>query len=217
MTWSTNFDTKINATPTDYGLTVALADNYHGLHEAFILAYNTANDPLTRSPANIAAKNTAKEELIENARMLARIVQAAPGISAAQRESLGLTVPDVEPSPIPVPDAAPAIEIMSAVGRLVKIRLWDTENPDNRGKPAGVSGATVLTYIGAAPPAPEDIAAWKFETNISKTTTTVEFPPTVPSGATAWFTAFWFNPRKQSGPATLPVSAQIPASLPAAA
>jgi hypothetical protein len=38
----------------------------------------------------------------------------------------------------------------------------------------------------------------------------VLFPATVASGATVWLSAFWFNPRKQPGPACDPVSANLP-------
>jgi hypothetical protein len=42
----------------------------------------------------------------------------------------------------------------------------------------------------------------------------------VKKGAAVWITAFWFNPRKQSGPAAEPVSANLPGgsvSIPLAA
>ena len=57
--------------------------------------------------------------------------------------------------------------------------------------------------MGATPPA--ELSAWKFEGNTGRTTIDVLFPTSVASGATVWFTAFWFNPRKQQGPACDPV------------
>ncbi len=217
MVWSGNFNTRISADPTIYGLTIEQAADYATLHTAFAAAYTTANEPMTRTPPAIQIKNDAMEALIEEVRSLVNIVQGHPGTTNGMRRDLGITVPDTEPTPVPPPEYAPGLDIVSTIGRTVHLRLYDSTNPERRGRPDGVDGATVLTYLGATPPAPEDLDAWKFEGNLSRTATSITFPPTVDSGATAWFTAFWFNPRKQSGPAALPISTQIPGSLPQAA
>lgn len=134
-------------------------------------------------------------------------MQKYPGTTDTQRAELGLTVHDVLPSPIPPPADAPGILVESVDGRTVSIRLIDPANPTRRGRPAGVDGATVLSYVGAT--RPEDTGAGKFEGSISRTTFDVAFPTTVAAGAKVWLTAFWFNPRAQSGPACEPVSAYV--------
>src|SRR5688572_8340213 len=107
VTWSVNFKAKITAAPADYGLTAAQATAYGAKHDAYAAAYQTASNPDTRSPTNIVAKDAARFALQAEARMLARIVQAAPAVTAEQKSELGLTVRDVEPSPIPPPALAP--------------------------------------------------------------------------------------------------------------
>ena len=72
----------------------------------------------------------------------------------------------------------------------------------------GVDGASVFSFVGAA--APTDESAWKFEGNTTRTVVNVLFPNTVAAGAKVWFTAFWFNPRAQRGPASAPVGTNIP-------
>ena len=208
VTFSINFKTKITATPTTFGLTAAQATAYGTLHDAFAAAYATANDPLTRSPANVATKNQAKVNLVANLRLLAGIVQRAPGTTNTMRIELGLPERYTEPTPIPPPGASPLINIKRTEGRTVGIRLIDPTNPTRRGKPPGVFGASVFSYVGAT--APADLSAWKFEGSTGRTTVNVEFPSTVAAGATVWLTAFWFNPRKESGPACDPVSANLP-------
>jgi hypothetical protein len=208
VTWSANFAAKIIVAPSTLGLVPAQAVGYGALNTAFAAAYATANDPATRSPSNIVAKNMAMEALKENARELARIIQAYPAITPEQISELGLTVRDSGGSPINPPADAPKMDIVSAVVRTVKIRLHDAANPTRRGKPEGVSGASIFSYVGATPPA--EIAAWKFEGSTTRTVVDVEFDPSVASGATVWLTAFWFNPRSQSGPACAPVSTNLP-------
>jgi hypothetical protein len=208
VTWSNNFKVKISAAPTTYGLTAAMATAYTTLHNNFVTAYNTANDPLTRSPVNVTAKDTAKAALIANARMLARTVQGTSTVTAAQKEDLGLNPRDNQPSPIPVPASAPDIDIISTNGNTVKIRLHEAGEPTKRGKPAGVAGAAVFSHVGAT--APTDEADWKFEGLTTKTALDITFPAATAPGSKVWITAFWRNPRDQSGPAATPVTTNIP-------
>lgn len=205
---ASNFDVKITATPTTFGLTAAQATAFHTTLTAFITARTTAIDPLTRSPANIVAKDIAKAALLASYRQLAGIVQRFPGTTNFMRSELGLPLRHTEPSPIPPPAAAPLVEVRSVAGRTARIRLIDTANPTRRGKPAGTSGAAVFSHVG--PTAPAELSDWTFEGNTGRTTVNLAFPPTVLSGATVWITAYWFNPRKQAGPAADPVSANLP-------
>ncbi len=138
--------------------------------------------------------------------MLARLVQATPSVTPEQKSELEVTVRDGEGSPIPAPPTPPQIDLVSMVGRTLSIRLHNGDST-RRGKPAGVAGASVFSYVGPTPPA--EIASWKFEGSTTRTTTDVAFAPDLAPGTKVWVTAFWFNPRSQSGPACDPVSALI--------
>ena len=59
------------------------------------------------------------------ARRLARIIRAAPGVTNAQRSQLGLTVPDKIPTPAARPSDPPVLSIVPSIGRTVRIRLRD--------------------------------------------------------------------------------------------
>ena len=207
VTWSTNFSALIVATPTAFGLTAAQASTYRGLHNAFVAAYNLAMSAATRTPAVIVTKDAAKNALKANARQLAGIIQKCPTVTNTQRSQLGLTV-KASPSPIPPPSDAPGLDIVSTTGNTVRLRLHDSTNSTRRGKPAGVTGAAVFSFVGAA--APTDQSGWTFQGNTSRTVTDVTFPGSTAPGAKVWFTAFWFNQKKQSGPACAPVGTNIP-------
>ena len=206
VAWSNNFNTLISATPTAFGLVAAQATAYATLNTAFDTAYNTIKNNTTRSPANILAKNAAKKTLITSARQLAGVIQKYPSITNSQRSALGLTVPS-KPSPVPPPSAAPALEIGAVSGYTVKIKLHDSASGSKRGKPPGVSGASVFSFAGATPSA--DLSSWKFEGNTSKTAVSVVFANTLAAGAQVWLTAFWFNAKKQSGPPCVPVNTNL--------
>lgn len=140
------------------------------------------------------------------ARRLARIIQANPLVSDEQRAELGITVRDTEPTPVPPPQESPLIEVVTVQGRLLRLKLRGV-NSERRGKPDGVHGASVFSFVGNSPPA--DISLWKFESSTTRTVLDIEFPPATPAGSQVWLTAFWFNAKSQSGPACTPISTYL--------
>ncbi len=228
LAWSVNFSTKITDSPTTYGLVLAQATAYAALHSAFATAYAIATNPNTNSRQATAAKNLAKDTLLNarnGAKELVRVAQAFPNMTDALRAQLGLRIPDTSPAPIPAPTSAPELAVVSTFGRTVKIRLRDADNPDRRGKPDGTQGATILMYTGEAAPdttnvgtvPPSDPSSWVFLANTSKTVVDLDIPANVAPGAKVWLTAFWFNNRKEAGPAATPQSARISDGLAQAA
>lgn len=193
-----NVSSRIGSDPPAYALTIAQTDEYAALYDNYVSALNTATSPATRSPVSILSKNLAKKSLISQTRILAAIIQASPLVSEEQKRGLGLTVRSDEPTPIPAPATAPVLEVMAVVGRTVKARMHDALSPTRRGKPAGVAGAALFSYVGPTPPADSD--EWHFEGNFTRPTLEVAFPDEVPAGSQVWFTAFWYNPRAQRGP-----------------
>jgi hypothetical protein len=210
LAWSLNFATRIAATPIVYAVSAAQAAAYGTLHDTFAAALQAATEPGTRTKPSIQAKNDAKTALLDGpngARSLARIIQAAPAVTNEQKALLGLTVRDSEPTPVPPPEFPPDIAILSVLNRTVKVRLRDIENPDRRGKPDGVKGATVFYSVGDD--APSDPAEWSFAFNTTRTVFDVDFPQTVAAGAKVWLTAFWYNTKAQSSPPASYVSTRF--------
>lgn len=206
VTWTFDFSTYISATPGAVGLTAAQAAAYNTLSDDFIAAYNAAVNPATASPAARQTKRDAKAALIASARELVGIIQKFPGTTNTQRVALGITVPE-EKSPIPVPADAPVMDVASTLGWTVEIRLHDASSPTNRGRPNGVAGARIYSFVG--PIAPADLNDWEFEGASTLTTIPVEFDVALAPGTKVWLTACWFNPRQQCGPGCAPVSAFI--------
>lgn len=214
ITFGGNFKTKITLSPTLYGLSASQATLYGTTYDSFVTAHTVANNPATRSPMNVQLKNDAKHELIAQSRLLAGIVQRFPGTTNAMRIDLMLN-PRVVPAPIPIPAMSPTILIKSVAGRRVSLRLIDASQPTRRGKPAGVDGATILSFVGDAPP--ENLEDWFLQGSTGRMTIDVQFPTTVAAFAKVWFTAYYFNPRKESGVACAPTSTYLAAgSLPQA-
>ncbi len=177
LAWSLNFKSLITATPTAYGLTAEQASVYDALHEAYATALAAADPSIRNKPAT-ATKNVRRAMLKTQARLLAGLIEHTVSVSDAQKLELGLTVRK-PPTPVPAPSASPNIDIVSVNGRSVKVRLHGDE-PGRRGRPAGVQGASVFSYVGEQPT--DDISAWKFEGSTTRTRFDVEFPATVQPG-----------------------------------
>jgi hypothetical protein len=210
VAWSANFKQQITALDAQIGILPAQISAYSALHDAFFNYYDLCQRPNTRTPENLEHKKVAKQALIrgENGiRQLVGIIQKHPGTTNPMRVLLKITVPDVEPSPIPPPSSAPELTIVSTLRRRVTLRLRDAKDPDKRSKPAGVSGASIVMHIGENPPA--NPLEWSFLMNTSRTSLDIDFPSTIPAGSKVWLVAFWFNPRKQAGPASAAVNALI--------
>lgn len=204
---SANFSTLITGAFATYGLTTGQASAYATLNTTYASAYHAAKDPGTRTSVTVSAKNAARLALRSSARLLAAIIKATPTVTNSQLLALGLSVHST-PMPIPAPTDAPALDVASVNAWTVKIKLHDATSGSKRGKPPGVSGASVFTYVGATPPA--DLASWQFEGNTGRVNFDVLFPNTIAPGVKVWLTAFWFNGRKQAGPTCSPISTNLP-------
>ncbi len=206
VTWTGEFNTNINANPTHYGLVAAQATQYQAKRTTFVNAYNKVQNPVTRTPPNIVAKNDAKKALIAATRSLVDVIQAWPEMTDEKRRELKITVRDKRPTPSPVP-GTPFVRVESIDGREVTVNLQQSKRI--KGKPAGVSGANVFVYYGEQPPATAN--GWTFETGTGRTKVTLTLDA-VESACTAWITAFWFNGRKVSGQAADPVRINLAAT-----
>lgn len=215
--WGSNFDTKATANPATYSLTAAQALSFHTAYQAFVTAYNaisTAEAAGTRSKLLTQNKDNAKATLLHVGRELYAFIQDSNTVTSGNKEDIGVVVRKTTPTPVPPPATAPKIDIESVSGNTVTIRLHE-DGSNRRGKPAGVSGAAVYSFVGAA--APTEESEWNFEGITGKTEQNITFPGSVAPGARVWFTAFWFSNRKQHGPAATPVGCNIPGNAAMAA
>lgn len=205
LAWSANFLALLTASPTTYGITIAMATAYGAVHADY--ATNLAAcDPNARNKSSVVAKNQSRINLKAAARLLSNTINGVATVTDAQKTALGLNV-RAKPSPIPAPSDAPGLDIVSVYAWTVKIKLHDSAAGSKRGRPAGVSGAGLFSFVGDI--APTNIALWNFEGNVGKTIIDIAFDSSNPSGTKVWFTAFWFNNRKQSGPACPPASTNL--------
>jgi hypothetical protein len=206
VTGSANFASLISTGFAAYGLTTGQASAYGTLNTALQSAYSTANEPTTRTSPTIAAKQQAIVNMRANAILLAKIINATPTVTNEQLLGLGL-LPRMARTPIPAPGVRPAMDIIAVAGRTVSVSIHDSASSNKRGKPAGVSAAWIYSFVGANYPA--DPTAWNFEGSSTKAKFDVVFPTSLADGSQVWLCAAWINNRQQSGPVSMPITANI--------
>jgi hypothetical protein len=210
LSFATNYSTIITAGAVGLGLTVLQGTTLAAKVASYSSSLSASTDPSTRGPAAVLLKDTNKRDLVAYMRLLARIIQANPAVTDAQRFSLGLPIHRL-PSPIPAPGEAPDVDVKSVSGRTIVIRIHRSTGT-RRGKPEGVAGANVYSHVGATPPA--SLVDWTYEGHVSRPSgVEVVLPADVPGGSTVWICANWFNPRGQAGPTSAPVSTNIPGGI----
>jgi hypothetical protein len=196
--WSGAFSEHINNSPEAVGLTPLLASQYAALHDAFAAAFAAASD---RAVPAIEAKKTARKAAEKQAWLLVRIIQSHPETTNAIRATLAITVPDTEPTQVARPSIRPSVFVKLLFGSTVRITLRDPTSP-RRGKPAGIAGAKLYSYVGETPP--DSLAEWNDEGITGRPRTVITLRRGIVPGAKVWITACWYNPRGQCGPASQP-------------
>lgn len=204
LQWAMNMRNLITTSPETFGLTLAQADHYADLYEAFAAAYRTAIEPSTRTKPSVNAKNEARRTLEREARRLARLIQATTSVTDAQKAELGLTVRNSNATPVARPLEPPVVFVKLRFGSTVRVTLR-SRNTTRKGKPEGVAGAMLFSYIGDYPPATLD--GWRLEGQTTRPQTDMTFSgDEIVPGAKVWVTTYWYNPRGEAGPAAEPKS-----------
>lgn len=152
VVWSTNFATLISDDPALYGLTPTDAGNIQTLVDAWNAAYTLAVNPSTRTPATVAAKDTAKLAMIPTVRTYASQIRINPGVANDDKIALGLNLPNNSPAPIPAPATQPVITIISAIpGNFVCKFRDEASSPTSRAKAANSIGCEIYVGVSSIP------------------------------------------------------------------
>lgn len=200
-----NFATRATAEAASIGLTPAQCTSLSADVASFKASWLLTRDRSTRSGAKVIEKNEEKKAVVKNLRDLAKIVQAYPGTTDAQRDLLGLTVP-AQRQKRPIPATAPLVEKTGVTGNVVGIKLREA-NSTRRGRPKFCSSAQVYSYVGENPPT--NVRDWFFEGSTNRLSLDLAFDTTLPVGTKVWICAAWANERNQAGPASEAIGAVL--------
>lgn len=201
----TNFNERLTATPVLFGLLAADATALDDVVQPYLTAAQAASVEGNRSPALISTRNSMQAAMMPVLRDMYGRIQANSAVADSDKLLIGVTV-RAAPTPQPIPSVEPAMDVISVNGHRVRVRLHDAAGDGKRSKPAGVKGATVMSYHG---PNPENPSLYRWEGNTNRSIFEVEFPDTLAPGTPVYLAAMWLNERGQNGPACVPVVTYI--------
>ena len=207
---ASNFSTVLAADPLVYNETAASATAVTTAVGAFVNSLTTLTEARAngvRSQQMTAAKDADRLAMLNLLRPIYSSVQDSVSISAEAKIALGVHVKDTQNNPQPIPDFAPVASVVRVDGNTVIARAKDPNEPTSNARPPFTAGITWCSYVGEE--APTDPGAFKFEGNTGRIETSITFPASVPTGSAVWLVCFFFNNRKQSGPACMPLRATL--------
>ena len=202
--WAAVFSANITGRSESLGVPDPVAQALATKQAAYAVSLEAATNPTTRGESTVRAKDRDKKILVAEIRAVARFLQGSMTVTDAQREDLGLPVHDRRYPPVPVPAEKPGVGLIALDGNTLRVVL---STGAGRAKPAGVAGASLFSFVGEQVPA--DLSGWTFMGNTTRTTADMDFGAALQPGAKVWVTAFWYNPRGQSGDAAAPVSTRL--------
>ena len=205
----------VTPVPAVYGLSPALLSSYTAATSSYENALSVATEPATRTVVTVAEKESARRILRAASVDIARIITATATVTNAQLLALRLN-PRVQPQPRPVPTEAPAVDMISVIGRTARFRIHNNASESKRAKAPGAIGANIYTFVGEHPPV--EASEYEYQGMTTRTYADVQFPASIPSGATVWVSCCWVGSRGQLGNASAPISFALQGgAVPAAA
>lgn len=204
--WTDNFNTLITATPTAFGLIAGQATTYATANTAWQAALTAATNPATRTKPTVAAKNTAKANIVVLSRQYAQIVQGYPAITDMQLETLGLTVRSTGRTPVPPPTTFPLVSFVSSMAQTLTLAIADELTPNARKRPFGTIGCEIYVKVGATPPVA--LADCQFLGLATRYPARFEVGGTA-VGQRAYVWGRWVNRKSQPGPLSALSSAVV--------
>jgi hypothetical protein len=145
--WLLNFNTKLTASPTTYGLIAGDATAVAGVTTTWSAAYLAATSPATRTPVTIAAKDAARSAAEAMVRPYASRISVNPAVTSPNKIAIGVTVRSTTPTPIPQPTTAPTLDLKGAISGVQTLN-FKAPGAVGKAKPYGVVGVQLFASVG---------------------------------------------------------------------
>lgn len=206
LAWLDNFDDLTAVNFAAYGLTAPQAASITTQRTNYDAAFAAATNPATRTPVTVATKDTMKATALATVRPLAQIIRNNPAVSDADKVALGLTVPDVSPTPVPAPTTFPLLDLLRATPGQHWLQYRDSDTPTSKAKPFGAKGMELWQSIGTTPAV--DPASSLYLGTVTKSPLSVNQNP-ADVGKVATYFGRWITQRGLVGPWSSPVSLTV--------
>ena len=208
--WQDNHVNVIDVNSVSWEIPPTNVTGLKGLQTIYVAAYKTGSkeQKLTRTSGQAKAFKTAEKNYIAGIRKFNK--QWITGnllVTDAQRVDLGVTVRDIEPTPIGAVDFAPQLVVDKISGGKHKLRFSNPEDPKSKAMPKGQK-IILRTAVGIAN-LPEDQIPWSNNRiAVKRFLYTFDLNPS-DKGKTAYYQAWYESNRGETGPLSAVVDAIV--------
>jgi hypothetical protein len=160
-------------------------------------AWAAYEDPASRTPAIVFAKNEKRKALAQPLRKLVKILQSDPRVTDDDLRAMGIVIPSGTRTPSPVAKTYPDYDIDSGTIRCLSIHFYDQGQKKSKAKPPGQHGAEIRWAVRGTPPGSlKELTESSFDT---RTPFTLSFDEGE-RGKTVYFCLCWENTRGEKRP-----------------
>jgi hypothetical protein len=207
LSWEQNLLDYAGANLVALGLVAGDLTAATALRGDWEIAYASATAAEAAFRQAVQLKREKRSAFEVELRMLVRRLQASAAVDNMERQALGITVPDSEPTPVGPPTSRPVLQAdTSAPGRLT-IGFADEGTPTKKAKPAGVSACLLQCKKGGAAPAGD--GDWEFLAVDSGTPYLAVFD-SAEAGQAVWVRGCWINTKQEPGAWSNVLSTRVP-------
>ena len=171
--WQTNFVAYVTANLAGLGLAPADIAALTGLQTTWNAKLPAHVTAAAAAEAARQGKDNARGTFETEIRRLVRVLQASAAVDDAERQAMGITVPDATPTPVGPPVTRPVVKVDTSQRLRHTIHFADESTPTSKAKPAGVRGAQVWMKVGD--PAPADASECVYVATDTRTPHTIDF------------------------------------------
>lgn len=208
LAWMTAFSGGISANPALFMLTAADAAAISAPVAAFNAAWFAANDPETKTKAQVNIKNQTRNSAESICRQYAIGIKNNAAILDSDKINIGVRPINESREPIFCPQTSPLINVVGATPGAQTLRYADSSTPDSPAKPFGVTELQLFRGVGTTSDLP--LAQCQFYGKFSRNPIDVMFDE-ADDGKIATYYGRWATARGGVGPWSVPISFRIAA------
>jgi hypothetical protein len=207
--WTFNFLGYLAPKASQFNFPQVECDRIQAQLADFFEKLNLADDPNTRTPVTVQAKNSSRkllEKMVRNA--VTEYLAHNHLVSDDDRTALGIPIYKKTHTPSPVAPDAPDVDVDTSVLGCVIIHFFEKGHHHKKAKPAGQHGVEVAWVISDVPIiSTTKLIHSSFDTH---TPLTLNFQEHDQRGQILYFAIRWENTRGEKGPWSAIQSTVIP-------
>lgn len=152
--------TLITAAPSTYGLTAPDAVNLANVVNPWVAAYDTTQNPQSKTPAAIAEADQLQSEMTAVLRPMIVAISVNESVADGDKTAVGATVRSAVRSPVVAPALAPTLVLDSLTPGVANLRYANAATPTSKAAPPGCGGVQVWVAYGASAVANPSLATY---------------------------------------------------------